>query len=396
MRTPFPSKYNKELTDEKTRVATIACLQAHLSLAIAGTKATTEMAFEVMVHAASTGQSIEASCSELVGSAASNTLREHLNQAFVAEELSKLENEVNAALAAKLPKQVRKYKREVAIDLHDQPFYGKDEGLLRYASRGQAKAGTTYFYRIASVYLIVDGLRFTLAVLFVYGDRSLAKCIEGLIRQVKAQGIRLGCLYLDRGFAGMDVYDYLQQARIPAVIACPIRGKQAGTKALCQGRKSYSTKHTFRSQHTQSTQTVAVVRAYNQTGQRGQAKKRQARWFLYVLIHVQLLPQAVHGRYRYRFGIESSYRLLRQVRVYSNSRNPALRFFFLALALILVNLWLRLRFRFCQQPKRGRQGRVLLNAMFRLHHFAAFVRRAIERRYGVLHAIEATVLPIGV
>ena len=53
-----------------------------------------------------------------------------MNQAFVAEGLAALEDEVNAALAAKLPKQIRQYKREVAIDLDDQPFYGKDTGLL--------------------------------------------------------------------------------------------------------------------------------------------------------------------------------------------------------------------------------------------------------------------------
>lgn len=396
MRTTFPSKYHKELTDETTRATTLACLQEHISLVIAGTKASTEMAFEVMVHAASTKQSIEASCAELVGSAASNTLRAYMNEAFVAEELAALEDEVNTALAAKLPKQIRNYKREVAIDLHDQPFYGKDEGLLSYASRGQAKAGTTYFYRIASVYLILDGLRFTLAVTFVHGDRTLAERIATLLERVKARGVRIGCLYLDRGFAGMEVYDYLAQARIPAIIACPIRGKHAGTKALCQGRKSYSTSHTFRSQHTQSTQAVAVVRAYTQTGERGQAKKRQARWFLYVLIHLELSPQAVHARYRYRFGIESSYRLLRQMRVFTNSRNPALRFFFMALALILLTIWLCLRFRFCQRPKRGRQPPSLEEARFRLHRFASFLRHAIEHRYGVVDSIEADGLPIGI
>jgi IS4 transposase len=396
MRTTFPSKYHKELTDETTRATTLVCLQEHISLAIAGTKATTEMAFEVMVHAASSKQSIEASCAELVGSADSNTLRAYMNQAFVAEGLSALEAEVNAALAAKLPKQIRKYKREVAIDIDDQPFYGKDEGLLRYASRGQAKAGTTYFYRIASVYLILDSLRFTLGVVFVYENKRLAECIEALIRQVKAQGIRIGCLYLDRGFAGIDVYAYLQHACIPAIIACPIRGKQAGTKALCQGRKSYTTSHTFRAQQTHSTQAVAVVRAFTQTGERGQPKKRQARWFLYVLIHLKLSPQTVHARYRYRFGIESSYRLLRQMRVYTNSRNPALRFFFLALALILLTIWLRLRFRFCQRPKWGRQESSLDESAFRLRRFATFLRHAIERRYGVRFSIEAAVLPVGV
>ena len=299
----------------------------------------------MLVHAATTGQSIEASCADLERSADSNTLRDYLNQAFVVEGLAQLEDEVNAALVAKLPKKVGKYKRELAIDLHDQAFYGKDEGLLSYASRGQAKAGTRYFYRIASVYLILDGLRFTLGVVFVQAQMSLADCVTALLARVKAQRIRVRCLYLDRGFAALEVYDYLQEQHIPAVIACPIRGKQAGIKALCRGRKSYTTKHTFRS--------------------RTQGER----------IH---------------------YRLLRQVRVYTNSRNPALRFLFMALALILLTLWLCLRFHFCQLPRRDRQGRSLDEARFRLHCFAAFLRRAIERRYGVRQTIEAAVLPRGV
>jgi hypothetical protein len=50
----------------------IRCLQEHLPIEVAGTKASTEMVLEVLVHAATKGQSIEASCAELVGSADSN------------------------------------------------------------------------------------------------------------------------------------------------------------------------------------------------------------------------------------------------------------------------------------------------------------------------------------
>ena len=44
-----------------------------------------------------------------------------------------------------------------------------------------------------------------------------------------------------------------------------------------------------------------------------------------------------------RFGIESSYRILRRVRVKTTSRNPALRFFLFGFALLLVNIWAFLR-----------------------------------------------------
>jgi transcriptional accessory protein Tex/SPT6 len=148
---PSPSKDSKELSDEATREATIACLREHLPLEIVGTKATTEMVLEVLVQAATNGQSIEASCAELSGRADSNTLREYMNAAFNEATLESLEAQVNQALVAQLPKKVRKHAIEVAIDLHDQPFYGENERLLSYASRGQAKVGTTYFYRIASI-----------------------------------------------------------------------------------------------------------------------------------------------------------------------------------------------------------------------------------------------------
>lgn len=397
MRPTSPTKDNKELTEEMTRQTAVACLKEHLGLEIQGTKATTEMALEVLVHAASLGQSIEASCAELA-SADSNTLREYLNSAFTVETLQTLEHKVNAALWHDLPQKGYQGKQELAIDLHEQPFYGKDEQLLTYASRGEAKAGTTYFYRIASIYLILKGVRVTLGIVFVHSQMRLVDALAALLGTIKAQGITVKCLYLDRGFAAVAVYQYLLENKIPAVIACPIRGKVEGkgSRALCKGRQSYLTEHTFRSlEHGECAVPVAVVRSFTRTGKRNQKKKRKARWFLYVLIHIELKPQSIHKRYRHRFGIESSYRLMRQLRVRTNSRNPAMRFLFMSLGFILVNVWLCLRFRFTQLPQRGRGGRPLDEARFRLKRFASFLRHAIERRYPICSAISATVLPRG-
>jgi hypothetical protein len=397
MREPSPIKGSMKLTDETTRAMTIERLQDHLELDIQGTKATTEMALEVLLHAASTGQSIEASCAELAGTADSNTLREYLNEQIDKDNLAGLEEQVNDALAADMPKKLRMRPRKLALDLHDQPFYGKDAGLLDFACRGQAKDGTTYFYRLASAYVMLKGIRVTLGVVFVRPELSLSELVSGLTERVRAQGVTISSLYLDRGFASIPIYQQLLESDTPAIIACPIRGKRGGTKALCQGRQSYTTQHTFRSaEHGECTVTVAVVRSFTHKGKRGGKKRRKARWFIYVLIHCKLKAQQAHGRYRSRFGIESSYRCMRQLRIRSNSRNPARRFLFMALGLILVNGWVTLRFRFCQLPRRGRAGRSLDEARFRLKRFASFLRHAIERRYSYLSSITATAPPIGV
>ena len=50
-------------------------------------------------------------------------------------------------------------------------------------------------------------------------------------------------------------------------------------------------------------------------------------------------PTEIRELYRLRFGIETSFRQMRQARIYTCTRNPRLRLFFLAVALILRNLW---------------------------------------------------------
>jgi len=63
----------------------------------------------------------------------------------------------------------------------------------------------------------------------------------------------------------------------------------------------------------------------------------------------------------------------------TTSRNPAVRFFLLGLALLLENLWVRLRHTVARQPGRGPR-RVLLTH-FPLRRFIAFLVRAIEQIY---------------
>ncbi len=83
-------------------------------------------------------------------------------------------------------------------------------------------------------------------------------------------------------------------------------------------------------------------------------------------------------------GIESSYRQLGQVHAHTNSRNPALRFF-LALALLLIDLWGFLRCLCTRAVGRG-PFRLEVNR-FRLACFTAFLRRAIESAYGTTTSI---------
>jgi IS4 transposase len=384
-----------KLTDRNVRDRAAARLRDHLPLSVSGYDCTTDMVLDVLIKAAVTKKTVEAVCNDLENVSDSNTIRTYLNEQIQADDLADLECRVNQALVEGIPARVWSRAREVAFDLHDEPFYGHSPSLLAYACRGEARDGTTRFYRVATAYVIVKHVRVTLAVLFVRPEDDLAEILACLIRRVRILGIPIQRLMLDKGFCSIPIFQAIEASGWSAIIACPIRGKKGGTRALCQGSKSYRVQHTFRSaEYGEFTANVVAVRTFT-TSQRSKRGKRRVQWLVYVVFRCDdLSPCQVRRLYRRRFGIETSYRCMGQVRAWTTSRNPALRFLLMALGFILVNLWIELRWHFAQIPRRG--ARRVDENRFELQRMANFLSRAIEDIYGVISFIQAEVQPLGV
>ena len=236
-----PMTYDRpELTDQEVLLHAQEGLKEHLPLHAEGYKCTTDDLWRVLLGVAANRGTLESVCADLVGTPDPHTIRGYLNEQLCVEELPELEQQLNAALAAEVPERVRRQAQEVAIDYHDRPYYGKGEQAQELWVRGKAKAGTTRFYRVATAYVILTGLRVTLALHFVVPADDTVRVLDTLLGRVQEQGFEVGCLLLDKGFDGIAVMEYLTHRGYPALIACPVRGRQGGTRALCQGNKSYS------------------------------------------------------------------------------------------------------------------------------------------------------------
>jgi hypothetical protein len=375
----------QELTAEDIRQTLQEVAQEHLPFEVDGYVCTSEMIYDVLMKAAIEGISVDAVCRDLEDSAAGNTIRELINGQLSKEQLRQHEAELNAALATRLPEQLRTSHLEAAIDEHDEPTYGKTSELRAYAYRSRAKQGTTHFFRIASAYVIYRQLRLTLAVTFVLPEDETVDVVRRLHERLQALKLWLGVLYLDRGYCSGTVITYLNQMQQPALLACTIRGKQGGTRRLCCGRKSYRTMHTFTDGTTAPMTVVATCVP-------DKHKQRRRKWLLYVVLGLDWNPQTIYRRYRLRFGIESSYRILRRVRIKTTSRNPAFRFFALGFALLLVNIWAFLRWFIARIPGVG-PHRVDLRH-FQFQRFVALLRRAIEWRYAAIMSISGFTEPV--
>lgn len=221
-------------------------------------------------------------------------------------------------------------------------------------------------------------MRLTLAVASVPPKTPLVAIVQRLLQRAAHLQIQIDILYLDRGFCSGPVICYLHAIKQKAILACTIRGKDGGTRRLCHGRKSYRTRYTF----TDGTVADMAVMA---TLVPSKEKKRRRKWLLFVLIGIDWKPETVYRRYRFRFAIEASYRILRRVRVKTTSRNPALRFFLLGFALFLVNIWAFLRWSVARIPCRGPHR--LDPTRFQFQTFVFMLRRSIEMVYGAVMAI---------
>lgn len=362
-----------ELNAENIRTMMVKTMERHLSLKTEGYRCTTGQTFDLLLKAVAEGSSLEAVCADSSGVVASNTLREQMNGALPISQLHRQESDMNAALQAAIPNGMPGGGLEVALDTHDEPFYGKTPALCAYTCKTRAKDGTTRFFRIASAYVIWQEVRLTLALTYVLPDDTLPTVVERLLTRLKRIGLHATVLYLDKGFCSGEILTYLQRTQQRAVLACPIRGKKGGIRALCQGRGSFTTDYTF-TDGTRVRLTLVDTRVPDP-----KTKRKQRKWLAFVLVNLDWAPHQVYRKYRRRFGIEASYRILRQVKVLTNSRNPALRFFLLGLGLLMQNVWVLARWLFTRRPGKGRHK--LIPALLRFARFRKLLVRAVERYY---------------
>jgi len=366
-----------ELSDERVYEISKSILSKQIDLGMNGYRMTNEMGWDVLLKAASEGGSVESSSQDM-RQMHSNTLRYHLNARFDVRQLDKLEREQNAVLEETLPRALQDRRVEVAIDFHDEPSYSHNKEVQTYVSRGAAHDGTTRFWRVATAYVMQQGLRVTVALLYVLPEHSHLMVIERLLHRIEQHRVQIKVLYLDKGFCSGPIIQYLQHRRQPTIMACPIRGQQGGTRALCRGRGSYRTAYTF-TDGTQVDMVVVLTKPLTKDA------KRRRKWLLYVTIGVSWPPKKVKQRYRRRFGVETSYRQMRQLRIFSTSRNPALRFFLYGLSFLLLNIWTWLRWKFTRRLQPG-PYQLIENAL-PLSLFTAFLRRSIERLFSVRSCI---------
>lgn len=364
-------------------------LEEFLPLQASGYACTTEQLLDVLLAVSANKETIEQVCADLKIKVVAETIRSYFNLQLKVENLFDLQESVNSALQKSLNPELKTFQKfEVAIDFHDQCYYGKAEQSEGLWVGAEAKNGTTKVYRVATIYVIRNGHRLTLAIKFVVPGETAKEIVEYLLKQLKALEIEARMVYLDRGFGSIEIARYLTEIRQTAIIACPIRGRTGGLRALCVGRKSYRTRHVFKSaKHGTEEVAMAMFKTFTNCTKKG-VKVRKAKWLAYILVNCadNLSAKKVKENYRRRFGIEASYRCAKKVRGWTTSSNAAYRFVLIGMSFLLTNIWQELQARWTRKAQVGRASWQWQK--FRLKRFVNFLRKAIEKLYGMISEIE--------
>jgi hypothetical protein len=113
--------------------------------------------------------------------------------------------------------------------------------------------------------------------------------------------------------------------------------------------------------------------------------KLRRKWLSFIIILLNWSQDKAYQSDRRCFGVECSYGLLCRVRASATSRNPSLRFFLLAIGLILTNFWIFLRLEFACLLSRCPQH--VDETLLRLHRFNRLLIRSVEELDGTITAI---------
>lgn len=306
-----------------------------------GPKCTAVMLLSIVLRAAARSISVSAACRDLAAAPSDQAVMTGLDDGLP-KTLPVFERRLNASLTDALPRSLRRRAWEMAVDWHLSPYYGEPFASKNELYYGQPRQGTKTFHAYASACIICHGQRYTLALSWVRRHESTVTVLRRLFARIGEIGWKIRRVLLDRAFFNVPVVEFLQEQGTPFLMPVMFRGRKPKKRRAPTGLHGIKRQpagwylHTMKNQKRQVTVSICVGYRRHRNRRDGKQVKQK---LLFAAWRVKGSPTTIREEYRQRFGIETSYRQMRQARIYTCTRNPRLRLFFVAVALLLRNLW---------------------------------------------------------
>jgi putative transposase len=231
----------------------------------------------------------------------------------------------NIGRAVKLAKRMfggRKFA--IAIDYTDEMFYGDESKAPVVGTKH--KNGSSYAFKYLTVNIVVKNCRFFLFAYPVFERGDNWKYIEKTLDLLEEFGIKTHVLLLDREFNDSMTLELLQRRNHAYIIPADQDSKFERWKKSAE-------------------KFPAIFRGWNVAGVETDLVMLEGKGHVYG--YLTNLPEefyrddafALSGLYAKRWGIETAHRIEDKFRIYTTTRNGAIRYLFFAISVLLYNLW---------------------------------------------------------
>ncbi len=228
-------------------------------------------------------------------------------------------------------------KINVAIDEHDEPYYGHSNNKLIYTPYHKYR-GTDKAYRLATMES-VDKPRMTLSVIrkIPLDGIDLSKEVRLLVGHAISLGIMINILLMDRGYLSAKVLKALGNMDINYIIPVKLNKKAKrlmDTNMNEYNNIRYSIIKTGISSYKDKAETYLVHVIYNKNG-----KKYDFAFYTNMDANMDNIIELAE-LYRKRWCIENGYLEKKESKEKTHSYTMYVRYFLYLLAILLYNLWI--------------------------------------------------------
>lgn len=242
-------------------------------------------------------------------------------------------------------------KIDVAIDEHDEPYYGKDNFYLTCSNKFK---GTNKVLRFATIDALLNRERFTLGIIVRTPLDGMNRGKEVQILLDKAMKyVDISMVLLDRGYLSASVIYAINSKNLNYIIPAKVNSKTDKFKGLKKNIVNSNISYIAVKDKLYDTYSrIRVTSNYVYVKYIKDGKEENFSFYTNVEINDHNVIELAE-KYRERWGIETGYAKKKELKMKSKSPNMKTRIYIYIITVILYNLWILLNF-IIKQTRIGR------------------------------------------
>ena len=199
------------------------------------------------------------------------------------------------------------------------------------STRSKHEDGTNRFYEYATISIVQDGLRLCVYSRPVTLLDVKVDVVRELMEEAEKRGVKISLLLMDRAFFTTECINLIRGSGMDFITPCVCNARIQG--AVSSLGKEGALPFSIHDNDSKTEASFTMVVYWSKT------KRKLIPFATNIGENAKKLVGTIPKEYRRRWGIETSFRKVKEVHGRTLSPSPAIRLAYFMTAMILYNLW---------------------------------------------------------